>query len=62
MATHLIFDKKYFVSFSYEERTMQRKMFKPKFSLLLSVKHDLIFEAFDCSLSGRHIIFLALKL
>ena len=41
MATHLIFDKKYFVSFSYEERTMQRKMFKPKFSLLLSVKHDL---------------------
>ena len=40
MATHLIFDKKYFVSFSYEERTMQRKMFKPKFSLLLSVKHD----------------------
>lgn len=62
MATHLIFDKKYFVSFSYEERTMQRKMFKPKFSLLLSVKHDLILEAFDCSLSGRHIIFLALKL
>ena len=41
MVTHLIFDKKYFVSFSYEERTMQRKMIKPKFSLLLSVKHDL---------------------
>ena len=42
MATHLICDKKYFVSLLYEECTMQHEMIKPKFILLLSVKHDLI--------------------
>lgn len=42
MATNLICDKKiYYISFLHEEPMMQPEMMKPKFILLLSVKHDL---------------------